>query len=108
MFDYIVLADPRSELDARPYLKDALAFSAEEARAPDQALSAAEDAGGNGAGAASERPAKAGATSYPFIQASRTTPNGRIFVVRISASETRVIRADSEAEALKQIRRIMP
>jgi hypothetical protein len=108
MFDYIVLADPRSELDARPYLKDALAYSAEEALAPDQALAAADDAGGKGATPRSEHSAKAGAASYPFIQASRTTPNGRVFVIRISATETRVIRADSEAEALKQIHAIRP
>ena len=108
MFDYIVLADPRSELDARPYLKDALAYSAEEALALDQALAGADDANGKEAVPGSEHSAKARAASYPFIQASRTTPRGRVFVIRISATETRVIRADSEAEALKQIRAIRP
>jgi hypothetical protein len=101
MFDYVALADPRSELDARPYLKDALAFSAEETLAPDQISSAADAAGGKGVAPGSDHPAKGGAASYPFIQASRTTPRGRVFLVRISATETRVIRADSEAEALR-------
>jgi hypothetical protein len=108
MFDYIILVDPRNELDARPYLKDALAFSAEEALASEQTSSATDDAGGKGTALGSDVSAKAGAVSYPFIQASRTTPQGRVFVVRVSATETRLIRADSEAEALKQIRTIRP
>jgi hypothetical protein len=98
MFDYIVLTDPRSELDARPYLKDALAFSAEEVFAEDQMSSAS---GGKGIAPGSGHPGKTGGTSYPFIQGSRISPRGRVFLVRISATETRVIRADTEAEALK-------
>lgn len=102
MFDYIVLADPRSELDARPYLKDALALSAEEPLAPDRALGvAAADAGVKGPASGNEHATKAGAAPYPFIQASRTTPQGHVYVVRISATEIRVIRAETEAEALK-------
>jgi hypothetical protein len=105
MFDYIVLVDPRNELDARPYLKDALAFSAEETSASEPASSVGTDLGGKRATPGGDHPVKAGAVSYPFVQASRITPHGRVFVVRVSASETRVIRADTEAEALKLVPR---
>lgn len=109
MFDYIVLADPRSELDARPYLKDALALGAEEFLSPDRTPDvAADDAGGKGAASGNNRAAKAGSSPYPYIQASRATPQGHVYVVRISATETRVIRADTESEALKRIQATQP
>ena len=100
MFDYITLVDPRNELEARSYLKDALAFSAEEALPPDQALAIADGGGKEGASGSAEA-AKAGGVAYPLVQGSRTTAHGRVFLVRISATETRVIRAKSEAEALR-------
>lgn len=109
MFDYIVLADPRSELDARPYLKDALAFSAEEPLSPDRTpAAAADDAGGKGAASGNNHSTKTGVSPYPFIQASRATPQGHVYVVRISATETRVIRAETEAEALQRLQATQP
>ena len=101
MFDFIVLIDPRSELEARPYLRDALAFSTDEPLAVDQASSGGAGSDGTAAVPGGDRAGKAGAASYPCIQASRTTPTGRVFIVRMSATVTRVVRADSEAEALR-------
>ena len=90
MFDYIQWVSPRSEPEARPYLADALAYSREAMARP--------------AAPVDEPAGKAAAPLYPRIDASRPTQHGRAFVVRLSPTETRVIEAGSEEEALKKAR----
>src|SRR5208283_1162889 len=81
MFDFVRIASPNSERDARPFLEDALAYC-REATAPAPP------------GTASGRPVvDPAAGPYPFVQASRETPRGRAFVIRLSATRTRVIEA---------------
>jgi hypothetical protein len=93
MFDYILIVSPLAEPDIRPCLNDALAFCLE---ATEPAVP----------GAASGEPAaNPDARPYPSIEASRETSRGRAFVVRLSATETRVIEAGSEEEALKAARK---
>ena len=89
MFDYVLTVSPPSESDARPYLADALAYCSE-ATAPVHPGTATV-----------APPVKPEAGLYPFVQASRETPRGRAFVIRLSATQTRVIEAGSEEEALK-------
>lgn len=89
MFEFIQIVSPRSVRDAQPYLEGALAYC-REASAP------------AAPGAASSEPAvKPAAGPYPIVEARRETPRGRSFLIRVSATETRVIEAGSEEEALK-------
>ena len=89
MYDYVRMMNPRSERDARPYLADAIAYCAENP-AP---------------GAAGTKPAtKPDAVSYPFVETSRKTAHGRMFLIRTSPNATRMIEAASEEEALKIVR----
>jgi len=84
MFDYILAVSPGTEREARPSLEDALAYSREPS------------------GIAASQPAAQPAPGpYPFVQASRATSHGRTFVIRMSATQTRIIEAGSEEEALK-------
>jgi hypothetical protein len=95
MFDYVLLVSPRSERDVRPCLADALAYC-------DEVLSPAEAAAQQTAPVA-EHTAKPLSPPYPpHVEATRLTPQGRVFVVRMSPTETRVIEAGSEEEALKK------
>ena len=89
MFDYVLTVSPGSEADARPYVADALAYCSD-------ATSSAHP------GTTPVAPAvRFEAPQYPFVQASRETPSGPVFVIRLSATQTRVIEAGSEEEALK-------
>lgn len=89
MFDFILAVKPALERDARPYLEDALAFSREMTAAATPAAAPGQTA------------AKPAEVQYPFVVVTRETPRGRSFVVRISATQTRVIEAATEEEALK-------
>jgi hypothetical protein len=82
MFDYIRVVAPSSERDARPYLEDALAYGRETTASSGPAM-------------------KPAARPYPYVQASRETPGGRVFVIRLSPTQTRLIEAGSEEEALR-------
>jgi hypothetical protein len=94
MFDYIVWVGPNSEREARPYLADAFAYCRE-------TPSGAEAAAGQ-AGPAAEHTGRPPAPLYPHVEGSRETEQGRVFVVRMSATERRIIKAGSEGEALKK------
>lgn len=89
MFDYIVIASPDAARAAQPFLADALAYCREPVVAAPPPAPSSEPAG------------KLVAERYPFIVMSRETLHGGAFVVRISATQTRVIEAASEEEALK-------
>jgi hypothetical protein len=91
MYDFVVQVSPRSEGYARPYLADALAYCAEVTARP-----------GDGDAA------KPAPVLYPRIDVTRMTPQGRVFVVRMSPTETRVIEAGSEEEALKKATELQP
>jgi hypothetical protein len=92
MFDFVLAVSPQAELEARPYLADAFAYCSE-------ATVAATPGAAPAAPAAPTAKPEAGL--YPFVQASRETPRGRAFVIRLSATQTRVIEAASEEEALQ-------
>ena len=89
MFDYILMVSPETERDARPFLQDALAYCRESAQAVPVVAQSAEQAEKKASG------------RYPSIVIRRETPRGGEFVVRTSATQTRVIEAASEEEALK-------
>jgi hypothetical protein len=93
MFDFALAVSPPAEGKARPYLADALAY-----------CSVATAAATPGAAPAAPS-AKPEAGLYPFVQASRDTPRGRVYVIRLSATQTRVIETGSEEEALQIARR---
>jgi hypothetical protein len=94
MFDYIVWVSPNSEREARPYLADALAYCRE---TPSAAAAAARQEG-----PAAVHAGRPPARPYPHIEVVRETEQGRVFVVRMSATETRIVKAGSEEEALKK------
>ncbi len=96
MFDFIVAVKPALERDARPCLADALAFCHDTAAAASPAAAPGQPPAAPGQPAAN--PAE---VQYPFVVVTRETDRGRSFVVRISATQTRVIEAATEEEALK-------
>jgi hypothetical protein len=98
MFDYVLTVSPRSESDARPYLADALAYCSEATAPVHPGIAPVHPDPGTAPGAPAVKPE---AGLYPFVQASRVTPRGRAFVIRLSATQTRVIEAGSEEEALR-------
>src|SRR5664280_113215 len=89
MFDYVLLVSPQSEGEARPYLEDACAFCREAAAPATRGIAV----GGS--------VAKPDVGPYPFVEASRETSRGRMFVIRLSATQRKLIAAGSEEEALR-------
>jgi len=106
MFDFVVMIDPRCELDAVPYLKDALKFCMEPLPTDDPSKELAISGVHSGEpGNAAAAPAK---SKYPFISASRETAGRKFYIVRLSAAQTKMIEAASEEEALRKAREYMP